>query len=111
MGSEVSQESIAYTANSAKPIGMDLRHYVFDESQVLVCNVRQYVVRQEGVIQLQVDREASLRPRTIFWVQSTYAVARAISHKKINWRISKFSNLRKGSGLLQIIRLYKTSPP
>ena len=48
---------------------------------------RQYVVRREGVSYSYelADREASLRPRAIFWVQ-TYAVARAISHKKINWR-------------------------
>ena len=45
---------------------MYLRQYVCDEHRVLVCHVRQYVVRREGVIQLRVDREASLGPRAIF---------------------------------------------
>ena len=52
------------TANSAKPISIDLRHYVCDKYWVLVRNVCQRVVRREGE-QLRVGREASLRPRAI----------------------------------------------
>ena len=60
------KNNIAYTANSAKPIDMYLRQYVCVEDRVLVRHVCQYLVRREGVIQLRVDREASLGPRAIF---------------------------------------------
>ena len=65
---------------------------------------RQYVVRREGVSYSYelADREASLRPRAIFWVQ-TYAVARAISHKKIYWRT--FSRAQGNNLLLLFLTL------